>query len=164
MRKTSAHEIRHPKRDETSKLVTLGVETGLFSEDEANALLRDTLDAFHSHALGTGHRVLVAEHLGEPLGWVYFAPKEAPQGVWDLWWIGVAPKHHGTGVGSALLLRVEQEVRAAAGRLLLIETSALPKLASTRAFYARRGYRECGAVPNFYASGDGKVTFAKTLA
>lgn len=58
---------------------------------------------------------------------------------------------------------VQERVLAEGGRLLVIETSATPALAATRAFDARRGYRACGSVPDFYGPGDGKVTFARTL-
>ena len=98
-----------------------------------------------------------------PLGWVYFAQDAHAPGIWNLWWIGVRPANHGAGIGTALLRCVEGAVDAAAGRLLVIETSALPALAGTRMFYRQRGYRECGRVPDFYAPGDDKVIFAKRI-
>lgn len=84
--------------------------------------------------------------------------------IWDLWWIGVAPQRHGQGIGDELLRFVEDQVRAARGRVLIIETSSLPKLERTRSFYMKRGYAFCGQVPDFYADGDDKVLFAKRLA
>jgi hypothetical protein len=50
------------------------------------------------------------------------------------------------------------------GRLLLIETSALPAFDSVRRFYAKRGYAEGGCIPDYYADGDGKVSYYKRTA
>jgi ribosomal protein S18 acetylase RimI-like enzyme len=98
-----------------------------------------------------------------PLGWTYYAPDDHAPSVWNLWWIGVAPALHGTGIGRALMGAIERSVQAAGGRLLVIETSALPALARTRRFYERLGYARCGEVPDFYSDGDGKVIFARRV-
>jgi len=63
-----------------------------------------------------------------------------------------------------LLGFVEGHVRAAGGRLLVIESSSQPTFDPVRRFYSKRGYVECGRVPDFYADGDGKVIVAKRLA
>jgi ribosomal protein S18 acetylase RimI-like enzyme len=51
--------LRDPLPSESQALIALGVATGLFSPDEAQALLGDTLDAFHGGRLGADHRVSV---------------------------------------------------------------------------------------------------------
>lgn len=58
---------------------------------------------------------------------------------------------------------VEREVRARGGRLLIIETSALPPTARARRFYERRGYAACGRIPDFYGDGDDKVIYAARM-
>ena len=73
------------------------------------------------------------------------------------------PKARGRGIGRALLSRVEAEVQARAGRLLLIETSSTPDYAPTRCFYEACGYPCIATVEDFYAPGDGLVMFAKRL-
>ncbi len=158
--------IRHAAPLDTPTLVALAVSTGLFQPDEADLLLKSTLDELHGGRLGEGHqaRVWTAGPGAPPTGWAYFSPDAAANGVWELWWIGVAPDHQGRGTGDALLASVEGDVRTAGGRLLLIATSALPRLERSRRFYAQRGYAECGRVPDFYADGDAKVIFAKRLA
>jgi GNAT superfamily N-acetyltransferase len=151
---------------DTPALVALAVSTGLFQPHEADALLRNVLDDLHAGRLGNGHHAEVwADRDGEPpVGWVYFSPDVTANHVWVLWWIGVAPLRHGRGVGEALLAFVEAHVQNAGGRLLLIETSALPALDRSRAFYAKRGYVPCGQVPDFYADGDDKVIYVKRMA
>ena len=74
------------------------------------------------------------------------------------------PKLHGAGVGRALMLATEDAVRAEGGRLLLIETASKPSYDKTRAFYLAWGCSEVARVPDFYAIGDDKVIYARTLA
>lgn len=156
--------IRSAVPGETSELVSIAVATGLFTQEDADLLLRCTLDDLHAGRLGEGHFAHVwTDDVGRPGGWVYFSENRKANGVWDLWWIGVAPGQQGRGVGKELLQFVEERVRSGGGRLLIIETSALPALAPTREFYKRRGYTECGLVPDFYGDGDGKVTFVRNV-
>ncbi|QJW99815.1 GNAT family N-acetyltransferase [Frigoriglobus tundricola] len=151
---------------ETPVLVALAAATGIFQPQEAELLLGGVLDDLHAGRLGEGHsaQVWTDSADGPPVGWVYFAPTAKADGVWDLWWIGVAPNRQGQGVGDELLRFVENHVRSAGGRLLLIETSSTPAFDPVRRFYAKRGYSECGVVPDFYAEGDGKVIYAKKIA
>ena len=157
--------LRPAVPSDTPALVALAADTGIFQPGEAESL-SGVLDELHAGRLGDGHTaaVWVAEPDGPPAGWVYFAPAAMADRVWNLWWIGVAPARQGRGVGGELLRSVENHVRAAGGRLLVIETSSTPAFDPVRRFYAKRGYAECGRVPDFYTDGDDKVTFVKRTA
>lgn len=58
--------------------------------------------------------------------------------------IAVAPEHHGSGAGSALLAEIEQDLREDGTRLLEVKTVGESYqddgYADTRAFYAARGF------------------------
>ena len=73
-----------------------------------------------------------------------------------------APRHR-QGIGSTMLLEVEEAVRAANGRLLLIETSDKSSFQRTRRFYRKHGYAEVAHLLDFFADGDGKASFIKRL-
>lgn len=158
--------IRPAAPADTPALLALADATGIFKPGEVEALLGGVLAALHAGQLGDGHRAEVWADApdGPPAGWVYFSPIDHADGVWNLWWIGVDPARHRRGVGGDLLRFVEEAVRVAGGRVLLIETSTRPAFDPTRRFYARRGYADCGTVPDFYADGDGRVTYAKRVA
>jgi ribosomal protein S18 acetylase RimI-like enzyme len=111
----------------------------------------------------SGYCFLVYRDAGRILGYACFGPHPLTQGSFDLYWIAVDPKARGRGIGRALLSRVESEVQARAGRLLLIETSSTPAYAPTRRFYEACGYPCIATVEDFYAPGDGLVMFAKRL-
>lgn len=158
--------IRPAAPDDTPALIALAISTGLFQPDEADLLLRAVLDDLHGGRLGRDHVAVVwcASASAPPSGWAYFSSNEKADRVWDLWWIGVDPARHGDGVGDALLTAVESEVRSRGGRMLLIETSALPPTARARRFYEKRGYAACGRVPDFYGEGDDKVVYVARMA
>ena len=67
------------------------------------------------------------------------------------------------GIGHALLARVEAEVQARGGRLLLIETSSTAPYAPARRFYEDSGYHYQAVVHDFYAPGDDLIIFRKEL-
>jgi len=97
------------------------------------------------------------------LGYACFGPHPLTQGTYDLYWIVVDPIAQGRGIGHALLARVEAEVQARGGRLLLVETSSTPAYASARRFYESSGYRCEATIHDFYAPGDNLVIFSKDL-
>jgi ribosomal protein S18 acetylase RimI-like enzyme len=96
-------------------------------------------------------------------GYACFGPHPLTQGTYDLYWIVVAPAAQGHGIGHALLARVEAEVQARGGRLLLVETSGTPAYAPARQFYESSGYRCEATIHDFYAPGDNLVIFSKDL-
>ncbi|MDZ7291363.1 MAG: GNAT family N-acetyltransferase [candidate division KSB1 bacterium] len=111
----------------------------------------------------------------EPIGYVCYGPTPLTVGTYDLYWIAVDPAWQGRGVGSLLMEYVEQAVSrpqntlvgATASvhraRLLIIETSSLPRYESARRMYQRHQYREVARIQDFYAEGDDRVIYAKRL-
>jgi ribosomal protein S18 acetylase RimI-like enzyme len=96
-------------------------------------------------------------------GYACFGPHPLTQGTYDLYWIVVDPVAQGHGIGHALLARVEAEVQARGGRLLLVETSSTPAYTSARQFYESSGYRCEAIIHDFYAPGDDLLIFSKGL-
>ncbi len=83
--------------------------------------------------------------------------------MWNLYFIGVQPARQGAGYGTALLAAVEDDLRARAARLLLVETSGVEGFELTRKFYRKHGYDEEARIRDYYGPGDDKVVFWKTL-
>jgi ribosomal protein S18 acetylase RimI-like enzyme len=143
-------------------LVAIAAGTGVFKPHELVAL-QEVLDDYHAANREYGHQAHVWVEGGRPAGFVYLAPTAMTDRTWELWWIAVDVALHGRGLGTKLLLAVEDAVRAAGGRLLLIETSSTPAYDPTRRFYRKHGYAEAAYIPDFYADGDGKVIFSKRV-
>lgn len=150
---------------DTSALVSLGISTELFLPDEVGPL-REMLDDLHAGRSGEDQRVQVwaDDPAGPPVGVVYFAPNEMTDRTWDLLWIAVSPDRQGQGIGGELVRFTEAHIRASGGRMLIVDTSSLPRFDATHAFYRKHGYSEVARVPDYYSDGDGKVIFAKRMA
>ncbi len=108
---------------------------------------------------------MVAETTDERrlVGYVCFGTTPLTTGTYDLYWIAVDPTLHGRGIGSALLGAVLAAMRAAGGRLLLIETSSRADYANTRTFYERAGLTLEARIRDFYSPGDDRLIYAKRL-
>ncbi len=104
-----------------------------------------------------------AEVEGQLAGWICWGPTPCTAGTYDLYWIAVDPRAHGTGIGTALLTRMERRLTGQ-GRLIVVETAGRPAYAATRAFYEARGYRRVAVIPEFYAPGDDQVVYTKALS
>jgi GNAT superfamily N-acetyltransferase len=158
----AAPPLRDSEAPETATLLALAQGTGVFKPAEIQALEEVLLD-YHAHERANGHRCLTAWEAGEPIGFAYWAPAALTEGTWYLYWIAVRRDRQQRGCGARLLARCEAEVRAAGGRLLLIETSSLPGYAPTHRFYAGHGFEAACRIPDFYADGDDLVVFRKPL-
>src|SRR3954453_13175183 len=101
-------------------------DTEAFKPIEIQAL-QEVLEDYHQHNSSQGHRAIALERDGKILGFAYFAEAAMTDQTWSLWWIVVERQSQAIGAGGQMLGYVEDAVRAAAGRQLLIETSSLPK-------------------------------------
>lgn len=137
-------------------------QTKVFTEIEVRCAL-ELIDTYLNVAGQKDYIIDCAVNKADqPIGYVCYGPTPLTDGTYDLYWIAVDPAYHSRGVGSLLIEHVEQMLRSR-GRLLLIETSSLPKNQAARQFYLRHHYREAARVADFYAEGDDRVIYAKRL-
>lgn len=146
---------------DTEALIEMARGTSAFKPIEIQAL-REVLDDYHTPA-AEGHCAVALEQNGRVVGFAYFAEAAMTDRTWSLWWIAVDSKEQARGLGGELLRCVEEAVRDANGRQLLIETSSLPKYELTRQFYLKNGYSQIAAVPDYYAEGDDMLYFGKQI-
>jgi D-alanine-D-alanine ligase len=111
----------------------------------------------------SGYFFVFAEREGRTLGYACYGPIAVTSGSYDLYWIAVDKSCQGQGLGRALLDQSEDLIRQEGGRQIYIETSNRPIYAPTRAFYLRCGYRQEAVLQDFYAPGDDKVIYVKSL-
>lgn len=155
-------QIRPTTPRDTKPLVELVRGTGVFKPLEVDTL-DEVLSDYHATNEKEGHCCVLGHDQEKILGFVYFAPAAMTDRSWQLWWIAVEKSLQARGTGGQLLAYAEQQIRAARGRVLFIETSSLPHYEPTRRFYLKYGYELAATLRDFYAEGDDMVVFRKEM-
>ena len=153
--------IRPATPEDTAAMIDLVIAAGMFAAGDA-AFLENMMAQYFGSDGEKSHACVIDEE-EEPLGVAYYQPKTAADRVWDLTMIAVRPDHQDRGRGAAMLRHVEGDLRTRGQRLLLIETSSLPRYDRARAFYVRCGYEEEARVRDYWEAGDDLVLFRKSL-
>ena len=151
-----------PRAADVAALRRLVALTGVFDRIEL-AIAVELIDMRVRLGRKSGYSFFFAERSGALVGYCTWGRVPLTRSSYDLYWIVVAPTAQGQGVGQALLQRVEQAVAARGGGRLYIETSSRPIYARTRRFYRAAGYRVVARLREFYASGDDKFMFCKSI-
>lgn len=152
--------IRPTVPEDSDAIMHLTKVTGVFKPIEIEAL-KEVLDEYFDSNHALGHQCVTDEEHGTILGYAYYAPTPMTDRTWHLFWIAVTKETQAKGVGGKLLRHVEDAIRKAGGRMLLIETSTLPHYELTRRFYLKHGYELDATVHDFYAEGDHMAVFRK---
>jgi D-alanine-D-alanine ligase len=148
---------------DVERVRALVASTGMFTEAEidiAGELVTERL----AKGQRSGYRFIFAERGDWLLAYACYGPIAGTEDSFDLYWIAVAPGEQGRGLGGAVHARAEAAMREEGASHVYAETSASDRYAPTRAFYLHMGFAEQAQLPDFYAPGDGKVIYAKTLA
>ena len=77
--------------------------------------------------------------------------------------IAVLPSEQGSGHGGAIAGHLEALLKDRGERILIADTSGTDDFARTRAFYRKQGYAEEARIRDFWAEGDDKIVFWKSL-
>jgi len=122
--------------------------TGVFNPAEVEVALELVHERL-TRGPASGYYFVFAERGGQTLGYVCYGPIPVTSGSFDL--------------GRILLEKAEELIRQGGGRRVYIETSSRHDYAATRAFYQRCGYHQEAVLRDFYAPGDDKVIYVKSL-
>ncbi len=137
--------------------------TGFFRPDEV-AVAEELIDIYLGQPGQRDYGIVVSlDDGGRVAGYMTFGPTPLTVGTYDLYWMAVDPKAQGRGHGRALVEWLEATVKDAGGRLIIIETSSVPKYEPTRRFYLGLGYPEVARIPDFYQPGDDRVIYRKVI-
>jgi len=155
--------LRYEPVPEDLKSIRQLVEaTGFFRPDEveiAQELVQERLDK----KAASGYWFVFACKGEEVIGYGCYGPIPCTLTSYDIYWIAVAPTHQGRGVGKIILIEMERLINESSGMRAYVETSTQQRYASTRSFYERCGYTCEVVLDDFYAPGDGKAIYSKTV-
>ncbi|HOW56980.1 MAG TPA: GNAT family N-acetyltransferase [Smithellaceae bacterium] len=152
-------QIKPSDASEIGKIVR---SSGFFSQEEIDLAI-ELADDKLQHGAASSYQFLFAEEKKTVLGYTCYGLIPATAGSYDLYWIAVDEKMRGQGLGRKLLQRTEDLIRAAAGRNIYIETSSRSQYQPTHVFYEKCGYHKEAFLKEFYAQGDGKVIYSKSI-
>lgn len=155
--------LRPVETRDAAELLSLTAATGFFKPHEIETL-EEVLADYHAECRDLGHVCEVLDSGAGLVGFVYFAPAPMTLGTWELWWIVVKADTQGRGLGGEMLRAVEAEIPRRGGRVLFIETSSQPLYEPTRRFYLKHGYDLHAVLKDYYAAGDDKIVFRKSLS
>lgn len=138
--------------------------TGFFYPDEVDVAAELVSERLRTGEASGYYFILVDHEDGGLSGYACFGPIPCTASSYDLYWIAVRPDLQGSGLGRRLQEEAECRIRGKGGTRVYVETSMRPQYAGTRAFYERCGYSVAATLMDFYAPGDGKAIYCKTLS
>ena len=105
----------------------------------------------------------IVNNQDQAIGYICYGPTPMTQGTFDLYWIAVDSEFQKQGVGSKLLVFLDEAVRTRGGRMILADTSTIPHYEKTRKFYLKNGFEEVARVSDYYHPGNDRITFCRKL-
>lgn len=152
-------EIRPDDLDAIESIVR---SSGFFSPAEID-IARELASDRLLHGKQSAYEFLLAESGGQVVGYTCYGPIPATVGSYDLYWIAVSESMRKKGLGKALLTKTENLILTAGGLNIYAETSSRTQYEPTHLFYESCGYEPQAVLKNFYAPGDSKIIYAKTV-
>ncbi|WP_034417654.1 GNAT family N-acetyltransferase [Candidatus Synechococcus spongiarum] len=123
------------------------------------------LDAMIAGYIGQANRdiwfVSIAD--GRVVGFGFCEPERMTSGTWNLRAIGILASYRGRGIGGSMVRYLEDRLRSAGQRILIVETMGTPEFRRSRAFYNAVGYAEEARIREFYEVGADKIVYWKHL-
>jgi len=136
--------------------------SGFFSTEEI-ALARELAEEKLAQGSLCSYQFLFAEDKDRVLGYTCYGLIPATCGSYDLYWIAVDEQFRSQGLGKELMQKTEDVIRGIGGRRIYVETSSRDQYKPTHRFYESCGYQKEAFLKNFYAEGDSKIMYVKTL-
>ena len=153
--------IRRMQASDRARVLSLLENTNMFTETELQ-VAQEQIDIYLNIVHQTDYSLVIVETTGSQVaGFLSYGPVPLTQGVYDLYWMAIAPEVQGQGYGKELVRWLEEQVSGASGRMILIQTSSQPRYEGTRAFYRAMGYEEAFCIPDYYKPGDDLISYIK---
>jgi len=156
-------KYRHTVEDQDPGRIRRLVEiSGFFSAAEVD-VAAELAEEHLQKGDASGYHFIFAERYSRLAGYACYGPVPATASSYDLYWIVVHPDFRGKGLGKMLLDKTEKIIREAGGSRIYVDTSMRVQYASTRAFYEHCGYQLESVLENFYAPGEAKAIYCKSI-
>lgn len=149
--------------DDKDPLVRIIKSTGVFYPEEIDVAIELMDDVIRNPETGDYEIYTAVGKDGDILGYYCIGPTPLTDGTFDLYWIAVNPRFQHQGIGNRLIRHAEDLVASRGGRLVVAETSSMPKYEATRTFYLRNQFDELARIRGYYRMGDDLVIYGKYI-
>lgn len=148
--------------DDPKHVKEIVASTGFFHPEEIDIAV-ELMDERLQKGLESGYHFIFADAGDKTVGYGCFGPIPATKFSYDLYWIAVHADMRGQGIGKILLRKCEEAIRDLGGQRVYIETSGRDLYLPTRQFYLKCDYEEAAVLEDFYAPGDAKYIYVRTV-
>jgi ribosomal protein S18 acetylase RimI-like enzyme len=156
-------DIRSLVDKDRARLFSMLIRTRSFTSEEIDVAM-ELVDIVLRDPNHRDYRIhCMVDDQDQTIGFICYGPTPMTQGTFDLYWIAVDPDFQRQGVGSTLLVSLEEMVKAKGGRMILADASTIPHYEKTRRFYLKNGFQEVARIPDYYHPGNDRITFCKKL-
>lgn len=151
-------KIRPTLQEDIAALQEVLNGTELFPSEMLPVMVRGFLSGEESRDFW-----LTCEVDGRAIGFCYAVPEDLADGAWNMLALAVHSACQGRGHGGALVAQLESELKNRDQRILIVDTSGAEAFVKTRTFYRKNGYDEEARIRDFWAKGNDKIVFWKSL-
>ena len=151
-----------PVSTDVEDIVGIVRSTGFFSDDEL-VIAAELVEERLLKGIESDYYFLFLEINGKLTGYSCYGPVPGTLNSFDLYWIAVKNESRGMGLGRLILEKSEEKIASMNGINIYIETSSRDQYLPTRMFYEACGYKAEAFLKNFYAPGDDKIIYVKSL-
>jgi ribosomal protein S18 acetylase RimI-like enzyme len=154
--------IRKLIKSDKEQIRSILTETKHFNDDEIKVAI-ELIDVYLNDEKQQDYIIYTYENEDRAAGYICYGKRPLTDWTYDLYWIAVDPNIHGKGLGSKLVKHMEEDLKSASGKLILIETSGKAEYENERKFYTKNGYEVQTIIKDFYRSGDDLYIYRKYL-
>ena len=151
-----------PVPSDVNSIVEIVRSTGFFNDEELD-IAAELVEERLLKGTESGYYFLFLEVDQKLTGYSCYGPIPGTLSSFDLYWIAVNNESRGMGLGKLILELSEQKIASMNGTNAYIETASKDLYLPTRKFYEVNGYRAEARLKDFYALGDDKIIYVKTL-
>ena len=156
-------KIRPLVKKDRARLLSMLIKTRSFTSPEIDVAM-ELIDLVLKDRIQKDYTIhCIVDDQDQAIGYICYGPTPMTQGTFDLYWIAVDSDFQKHGVGSKLLVFLEEAVRTRGGRIILADTSTIPHYEKTQKFYLKNGFIEAARILDYYHPGNDRITFYKRL-
>ncbi|MFH1188079.1 MAG: N-acetyltransferase [bacterium] len=153
------HELTVADKIQIEEIIS---SSGCFSETDIKIAI-EVADEHLNKKEESGYSFILAESLGNVLGYICFGPIIGADKRFEIYWIAILNNFRNLGIGKKLLQEAERKIISTESRRIFVETSSKDAFQIAREFYKKNGYKKEAIIPDFYSDGDHKIIYSKRI-